>query len=78
MKTMRIRMTYQDGKIYHWTIRRVAEGWNLIPGHKPRKMSGWEFTDHEGCTRFEEGNWMELVARFHATAANYDMTCNLS
>lgn len=77
-KSMRIRMTYEDGTIYHWTIRRVAEAWNLCLGSKPRKISGWEYESHDGCVRFSEGNWMDLVANFQATAGRYGMTCNLS
>lgn len=77
-KSMRIRMTYGDGSIYYWTIRRVAAACNLILGQKPRQISGWEFTSHDGCTRFSEGNWMDLVAMFRAKATDYGMTCNLS
>ncbi len=76
-KAITIRMTDQDGQVYRWTIRRVVDAFNVcIP--KPRKISGWEFTSHDGCARFSEGNWMELVTMFRSVAENYGMTCNIS
>ena len=77
-KDMTIRMTYTDGTIYRWTVRRVECAYNLVLGQKPRKISGWEFTSHDGCTRFAEGSWMDLVAMFRQKAADYGMTCNIS
>lgn len=65
-KAIRIQMTYRDGKIYHWTVRRAPT------------LRGWEYTDHEGYTRFAQGNWLNLVSRFRATAANYGMSCEIS
>lgn len=77
-KPMKVRMTYQDGTIYHWTVRRVVGAVNLTLGQAPRKVSGWEFTSNDGCVRFSEGSWMDLVAMFRQTATNYGMTCNIS
>src|SRR5262249_16150573 len=62
---MRIRMTYREtGNVYHWTVRK-AQG-------------GWEYVDHEGYSRYAEGNWRDLVERFKLTADNYGMDCNIS
>lgn len=77
-KSMRIKMTYKDGSIYYWTVRRIPEAVNVGIGNKPRQITGWEYVSNDGCIRFSEGNWMELVAAFRATAANYGMTCNIS
>lgn len=77
-RNIAIRMTYEDGSIYQWTVRRVESALNVCIGRKPRKVSGWEFISHDGCTRFSEGSWMELVIAFRRTAANYGMTCNIS
>jgi hypothetical protein len=63
-RAMRIRMTYLDGTVYHWKVRK--------------DRGGWIFVDHEGCERFAEGNWNDLVARFRLVAENYGMTCNIS
>lgn len=74
---MRVRLMDADGKVYVWTVIRVARAWNCgIP--KPRYVSGWEYTSNDGCARFAEGNWMELVAAFRLTASNYGMTMNIS
>lgn len=64
-RAIHIRMTYRpDGKTYVWKVRK-AKG-------------GWEFEDHEGYSRFAEGNWFDLVARFKMVAENYCMDCNIS
>lgn len=72
-QAIRVRLEDSEGKVYRWTIKRVPRAVNLILGHKPRVVSGWEFTDHEGYTRFAEGNWRDLVAHFHAVAENYGL-----
>jgi len=78
MKAMKIRMTSTDnGKVYHWSVEKT-EGYNVTLGKRPRKMHGWQFTDHEGCVRVIEGAWRDLVAGFRATAANYNLHCNIS
>lgn len=64
-RAMRVRMTYTPtGEVYHWTVRKAR--------------GGWDFEDHEGCVRYAEGNWMELVAKFKMVAENYAMSCNIS
>lgn len=56
---IQIRLEDSDGKLYRWTIRSAVKG--------------WEFTDHEGYTRYNEGNWHSLVFRFKRVAANYGL-----
>jgi hypothetical protein len=62
MKTIAIRLQDSNGQFYRWTIQYV------------KQWRGWQFTDHEGYTRFAEGNWLDLVSRFKGTAANYGLT----
>lgn len=71
-KAIQVRLSDADGKIYHWTIRRVARAHNAVLGGG-RMVSGWEYTDHQNYPRFSEGNWSNVVARFKATADNYGM-----
>ena len=78
-KQMKIRMTDQDGKVYYWSVRHISRAWNVLM--KPAKshyINGWQYTDHEGCERFAEGSWMDLVDAFRLTASNYGFTCNIS
>lgn len=63
MKNMRIQLQDTEGEIYHWTIRRSEY-----------VKHGWEFTDHQGYTRINEGNWRALVFRFKRVAGNYGLT----
>ena len=63
MKPLRMRLQDADGKIYHWTIRPTAYF-----------KQGWEFIDHEGYTRINEGNWSALVFRFKRVIENYGLT----
>jgi hypothetical protein len=58
-KRIQIRLTDSEGKMYSWIIRTAVKG--------------WEFTDHEGYTRYNEGNWNSLVFRFKRVAANYGL-----
>jgi hypothetical protein len=74
-KAIRIKMS--DGS--HWTVRRVPRAYNCggnLP--KARIISGWEFEDHTGYTRFSEGSWMELVAMFRLVSENHGLTSNIS
>ena len=41
-------------------------------------FSGWMYRSEDGCERAVEGNWNDLVIRFHATADNYGFTTRLS
>jgi hypothetical protein len=74
MKTLAIRLSDENGKIYRWTVSRVPRAINCLLGAS-RVISGWQFTDHEGYVRFSEGNWLDLVAHFKATADNYGLHC---
>jgi len=66
MTTDRIPMTYTpDGSRVWWKVFRDGK-------------RGWFFTDHDGYTRFGGANWRELVERFSAVAANYNMTHGVS
>lgn len=69
-KSIQIRLSDSEGKVYRWTIRRVPRAFVCVfpKGHI---ISGWEFEDHDGYARFAEGNWRDLVALFHLTAENY-------
>jgi len=78
MKTIRVKMTDGEGKTYIWTVHRVPRAINYTMGHKPRIVSGWEYVSNDGCVRFSEGNWIDLVADFRLTANNYGMTTNIS
>ena len=79
-KTIKVRMTDTDGKVYFWAVSREPRAWAccLPLPQKPHYVSGWNFTDHEGCTRFVEGTWRDLLPRFQETATNYGFTSNLS
>lgn len=67
-----IRLSDENGKIYRWKIRRVPRTINCLIGSN-HIVAGWEFVDHEGYSRFAEGNWLDLVARFKGAAANYGL-----
>lgn len=75
MKALRIRLKYlYDGSILHWTIRRVPRTWGVHPDgplSHSRYMTGWEYEDHDGVVRFQEGNWRDLLPRVRLTAENY-------
>ena len=60
---IQIRLQDESGKVVRWSIQRDA-----------RPPAGWNFTDHQGYTRFVEGTWRDLVARFKNTAANYNLS----
>lgn len=79
MKAIRIKMTDGQGFYCFWTVRRVEQTW-LCGGNLKvsRRTSGWSFTDHEGCERFAEGNWQELVEMFKMVASNYGLKTNIS
>jgi hypothetical protein len=64
-KALAIRLEDASGKVYRWVIDRELPA----AGFK----GGWRFTDHEGYGRITEGNWNDLVARFHRVAANYGL-----
>jgi len=76
MKALTIRMTDSAGTVYRWTIQRVPRAINLGAGNGPigRVITGWEYTDHEGYTRFSEGNWFDLVGAVKRTIENYGLT----
>lgn len=79
MRTITTRLTDSDGKVYKWAIQRVPRAYNCggnLP--KPRIISGWQYTDHDGIPRMVEGNWGDLVAAFHLTAENYGFATKLS
>ena len=71
-------MTDADGKKYKWTVQSFKNATNVVLGKKPRLISGWSYTDHEGYTRCVEGNWIDLVGAFDLTATNYGFRHNLS
>lgn len=77
MRTMRIKMQDDQGRVYHWTVKRVPRFVQCFIGHS-RIGSGWEFTDHDGTTRTVSGQWNDLVAQFKLVAGNYGFLCNLS
>lgn len=60
-RSIAVRLEDSEQKIYRWVIRHV-------PNARP---SGWEFEDHDGYIRFQEGNYRDLLARFRGTAENY-------
>ncbi len=63
---------------FHWTVRYEGNAVQLRSGHKPRQIKGWSFTAHDGCERFAEGNWFDLVNKFNLAAGNYGFTHTLS
>src|SRR5580692_6206394 len=71
-RTIQIRLSDEDGKIYRWTIQRVPRAVNCLIGSN-RIVAGWQYTDHDGCIRFSEGTWLDLVPRVKATAENYGL-----
>ena len=73
MKSIRIRLQDREGKIYVWTIRRVPRAFN-VQTLKSRWISGWEYEDHDGYRRFQEGTWIDVVPRVKLTAENYGFT----
>ena len=78
MKAIKFKMTDMNDKVYWWSVWREPRAVNLTLGKKPRIISGWQYRDHEGCERFVEGNWLELVHHFRATAHNYGFITNIS
>ena len=77
-RSMTIHMKDKDGTVYKWTVRHFVGATQFVLGKKPRHFSGWEYEDHEGCTRVVEGNWLDLVDAFKRTAENYCFTHTLS
>jgi hypothetical protein len=74
---LKIRLSDADGKIYHWTIRRVPRVYLCSPEgplSRSRVSSGWEYESHDGTVRFQEGNFLAVVPRFKLTAENYGLT----
>lgn len=77
-KSITVRMTDKvDSKVYQWHVRHMTAT-NITLGQKPRKISGWAFTDHEGCERFSEGTWNDLIPMFRMVADNYGFSTTLS
>jgi hypothetical protein len=74
LKAIAIRLQDAEGKVYRWKINHVSRAINCTLGKPNRVVSGWEYTDHDGCIRFAEGNWRDLVAAFKMTAENYGFT----
>jgi len=74
--SLTIRLADEQGKVYRWTIRRVprAINCNFPTIGESRVTSGWEYVDHDGYTRFSEGNWLDLLPHVRATAENYGLT----
>lgn len=74
-QAIQIRLRDDAGTVYKWSIRWVKGAYLTGTAlKKGRHADGWEYTDHENYTRFTEGNWLDLVAAFKATAANYGFT----
>ena len=73
MTATTIRLKDADGAVYKWTLRHVPKLYNMLLGQS-RVISGWEYTDHEGYTRFSEGIWEDAVADVKLTASNYGLT----
>ena len=79
VKAVRIKMTGSDGLSCFWTVRRFQRSWNCGGNLKTAKLiSGWSFTDHEGCERCLEGDWFALVDMFCLVATNYGLKTNIS
>ncbi|MDE1767486.1 MAG: hypothetical protein KGI27_14620, partial [Thaumarchaeota archaeon] len=57
-KTIVIRLQDENQKIYRWSISRGPRAVNLGTGLH-RVVHGWQFTDHDGYSRFVEGNWID-------------------
>ena len=60
MRGMVVRLQHSGGEVHKWSISKQEDG--------------CEFTDHDGYSRYSEGNWMTLVAKFKLVAENYGMT----
>lgn len=76
---MRIKMTDpQTSEVYYWTVCSHSAISIGESGRKSHRVTGWLFTSHDGCERFSEGPWRELVPMFRLVAENYGLTCNLS
>ena len=76
-KAVVIRLKDENGKIYKWSIRWIARTWLVNPEgalSKSRYGTGWEYEDHDGYCRFQEGNWLDVVPRVKLTAENYGLT----
>ena len=75
-KAVQIRLVDADGRIYRWSIRWLKT-WGVSPDgplSRPRQLTGWEYVDHDGYVRFQEGNWLDVVPRVKLTASNYGFT----
>lgn len=76
-KSIRIRLKDSEGKVYVWSIRRVARAFLVNPEgplSPSRYGSGWEYEDHDGYVRFQEGTWLDLLPRIRLTIENYGLT----
>ena len=77
MKTIRIRLKDSAGQIYVWSIQRLPRVHMVNPDgplSRSRWGSGWEYIDHDGYKRFQEGTWIDVVPRIKLTAENYGLT----
>jgi hypothetical protein len=76
MTTLRVKA--QSGNhVPGWTFGTFAAV-QLISGHKPRKIVGWQITSPDGCERFSEGNWQQFVPFAQLVISNYGYTTNIS
>lgn len=71
------RLTDNEGNVYKWTFWHETAT-NCTSGQKPRRIAGWSFRDHEGYTRFCEGNWTDFVPYLRMVAENYGFKTTLS
>ena len=74
---IRIRLQDSESNVYVWTIRRIVRTHLMNPDgplSRSRYGSGWEYEDHEGYRRFQEGTWRDVVPRVKLTAENYGFT----
>lgn len=75
-KAVQIRLSDDAGTIYKWTIRRVPRTYLVNPEgplSRSRIGTGWEYQDHDGYCRFQEGNWLDVLPRVRLTASNYGL-----
>lgn len=76
-RTRTITLVDKTGSRYRWTCRHFT-GIRSIdpdgPGTPTRILSGWEYMDHDGYPRFQEGTWHDLIPRLRMTAENYSLT----
>jgi len=72
-KVVKILLRDNEGKAYYWTVRH-KKAWACTPDgilSKSRWLTGWEYESHDGCVRFQEGNWLNVVYHIKLTAENY-------